>query len=370
MHRFAILPGILLGFFISSAKAQEAAQKVQFSTIDGVELNGTFYPSGGKSPPVVILLHALGSENSSQKAWTGLAETLQKEKFSVLTFDFRGHGKSTSFEPARFYKFARNKLAGVSSGKTHLDFKSFDKSYYPVLVNDIAAARAFLDRTKNDLGDVNSSNIAIIGAETGATLGAIWLSSEWHRYKFAQNMFGRLDLGDKPEGKDITAAIWLSIQPKLGNYNVRVSSLLDPIGRTGQVPMVFMYAEGDAAGKKLAKDITGPWKKTKDKELEKQLRFTDAFGIKDGSKLTGSALLLKSLDTNKMIAAYLKETSADRGGEWYIRDFRKSQFVWRHNNRLLPAKITTTNLFPLPFVVSQFPDDSLLFYDTYDLYVR
>ena len=30
--------------------------------------------------------------------WENLAETLQKEKYSVIMFDFRGHGESTTID--------------------------------------------------------------------------------------------------------------------------------------------------------------------------------------------------------------------------------------------------------------------------------
>ena len=56
----------------------------------------------------------------------------------------------------------------------------------PVLINDIAAVKCFLDR-KNDTGACNTSSTILLGAETGATLGAIWLNAEWRRYKVVQN---------------------------------------------------------------------------------------------------------------------------------------------------------------------------------------
>ena len=34
---------------------------------------------------------------------------------------------------------------------------------------------------KNDDGEANSSNIIVIGAGEGATLGALWMASEWRR---------------------------------------------------------------------------------------------------------------------------------------------------------------------------------------------
>src|SRR5215475_4904312 len=154
------LPRLLLvALAISSVSLLPAMQaqeekgrtdKVRFQTIDGVDLHGTFYPSGKSNPPTVILLHAVG-ENSKKKGWVHLAEELQKKGFAVLTFDFRGHGQSTEIvEPQKFWEAPSNRMYMKHLGKsTSLDVKDITPGYAPILCNDIAAARAFLDR-KND----------------------------------------------------------------------------------------------------------------------------------------------------------------------------------------------------------------------------
>src|SRR5260370_21261334 len=61
-----------------------------------------------------------------------------------------------------------------------IDKGSFLPAYYPALVNDVVAARAWLDK-KNDGGELNMSNLVVIGAGEGATIGTLWLYSELHR---------------------------------------------------------------------------------------------------------------------------------------------------------------------------------------------
>src|SRR5262249_48168274 len=81
--------------------ADSKGEKVRFPTADGVEIVGTYYPSARSKAPVAILLHALG-DKSGTNAWKGLAEELQK-KYSVLAFDFRGHGNSKNLsDPVEF----------------------------------------------------------------------------------------------------------------------------------------------------------------------------------------------------------------------------------------------------------------------------
>jgi hypothetical protein len=336
------------------ARAQNAAkpEKVRFTSIDGVELHGSFYPSK-RSAPTVLILHAIG-EDSKKKGWLSLAEQLQKD-YCVLTFDFRGHGDSTEVQSDLFWKQNYNRQYVRSSDKATISHKGFDKRYYPVLVNDIAAAKAFLDRSKNDSGVCNTSSFVIIGAETGASLGAIWLNAEWHRYKMIPPMmFGLQPQPDtRPEGKDVVAAIWLSMSPMLGTYRLSPSAQLEIPGRQGATPMVFMYSDGDEKGKGVATKCASYLKATKDAKYG----YIVAQKIEGGGKLTGVSLLQKALGTGDAIADYLEKVMQVKGNEWTEREFKKSQYVWRFpgSPKLLPAK---------------FPNEQNLMFETYEKFIR
>src|SRR5262245_8051052 len=98
-------------------------QKVRFSTIDGVELVGTFYAGAKKGPPTVLLLHAIG-EDSKKKGMVALAEELQKRGFAVLSFDFRGHGASTDLSDANeFWKYKINQTLFKGFPKAAIELK-------------------------------------------------------------------------------------------------------------------------------------------------------------------------------------------------------------------------------------------------------
>lgn len=191
--------------------ADEDQEEVRFTTHDNVELVGTWYKGKqGKNSPVALLLHATGPDNNRNKGdWDKLAKTLQKRGFAVLTFDFRGHGDSTLVTPS-FWKFPTNaNYIPEAKGKTAISVKQFKSGYYPMLANDIAAARYFIDQ-KNDAMDCNSSNILVIGAEDGAALGLLWVASEWRRNISPPNQPFMPPNPFRPAGPDITAAIWLS----------------------------------------------------------------------------------------------------------------------------------------------------------------
>ena len=63
-------------------------------------------------------------------------------------------------------------------------------------------------------------------------------------------------------------------------------------------------------------------------QKENKNRFTTAFELK-GSKLTGAALLQKSLGTEERIAEYLSALVDAKANEWVERDFRKTPYYWK-----------------------------------------
>jgi pimeloyl-ACP methyl ester carboxylesterase len=286
------------------ARAQKS-EEVQFETFDKVELRGTFYASTKPKAPCVILLHKIGG-NRQQNGWDNLAQELQKE-FAVLSFDFRGHGDSTGVGP-EFWRNQSNFLIKGAGRSQKISFKDFPPAYYPMLANDVAAAKRYLDK-QNDALACNSSNVVVIGAEEGAAIGALWIASEWQRRRFVKSFGGwTLDPKGRVEGEDIAAAVWLSI-PKTfaGAYVGRW--LTGPFNRVrDKTPMVFFYGEKDAKQAEASKDLFEYVKRAGREKLE----FTRLRG-KD-TKLAGSELLdKKSLGTSDEIATYLDKVMQKRG---------------------------------------------------------
>src|SRR5689334_22499471 len=97
--------GLLFGGLPLQGFGQTKPQTVKFDTVDQVTLKGQYYPSDKKvEAACVILLHEIGpGKNSRQKGWKELALKLQKQGLAVLTFDFRGHGESTSVSADEFW---------------------------------------------------------------------------------------------------------------------------------------------------------------------------------------------------------------------------------------------------------------------------
>jgi alpha-beta hydrolase superfamily lysophospholipase len=354
-----------------SAADDIESTRVQFLTFDEVELSGTFYrstPAAGKKDKdaVVLLLHDfrhLKGGSGQEDGWHQLAGQLQKEGYAVLSFDFRGFGNSKSVSP-KFWAFAHNRQ-GISGGSKRnpsatIDEKDFRTNYFINLVNDIAAARAYLN-IKNDANEVNASNIILIGAGQGATLGALWLASECRRQKDSQS--DRLFPGllpqfrslDEPEGNDVAAAVWLTIYPTLEDRRLGsslIKALVDEAKKArNPIPTLFLYAKNDVK----ANDFLN---KNSDLKALFAENSKKKGGVKEKSvpgagQLEGSKLLRKSDD---IIRDYLNNVVEERGSR--TRKDRKDKdfaFCWSlpwptaPNASRIPAKLPgepVTRLIP------------------------
>jgi alpha-beta hydrolase superfamily lysophospholipase len=317
--------------------AQESAENVNILTPDGVKLRGQFYPSEKKCLATVIMLHPVG-EGKSMKVpeWKNLALTLQKAGYSVLMFDFRGHGDSTEIaSPKDFWNIKANVLNVKTKNKDEIDVKDYIKqgsAYLPVLVNDIAAARAYLDRRNDNNKDCNTSSIIVIGADTGATLGAIWMNAEGFRYKYtpAAAPLMKAEWAKTSEGNDIIAAVFLSISPKLENRKVSVSAILKNACKDKGTAVCFLSGKDDAKFAKTMETNLKVAKSNKHQFIVSAEAPTDLSGVK---------LLTASLKTDGAILKYLDGVVDDRKSEWAEHDFEKSLYFWRSlSGQPSPAK--------------------------------
>lgn len=312
--------GVLLAPRVALAQAKP--QEISFETADKVELKGTFFAGGGKNASAVILLHELGGDRS-KGGWEALGKKLSADGFSVLAFDFRAHGESTTVDPKYFWNYptnARTFRPNKTRDKISLaDLLKNQKFYLPMLVNDIIAAKKYMDQ-RNDAADCNTSNTIVVGAKEGAALGAIWMRGEMGRRRMIPNAFNPMfppqpDPKGRMEGEDIRSAIWLSIPEKLGADSM-ATILKFPVIRD-KVPMAFFYGEKDDVHAKAAQNI---YNAMGGKSLD-----ATKLRVKEKTASAGGELLGKEgLGTEDDISAYIK-TVMDRKAEkpWAQRDAEK-----------------------------------------------
>lgn len=333
-----LLSWVMLAGLPTAGRAEPPKpSKIVFETFDKAEIQGTWYPSSveGTKSPCVILLHKFGG-NRLQEGWESLAEVLQERGFAVMSFDFRGHGDSTTVRP-EFWAVRPNtaNIRGANPRKETINYKEFGAGYYPMLVNDIAAAKLAVDQ-KNNARECNSADVMIVGAEEGAALGLLWMASEWRRYKKNFDQMGRQVYNTDPEAKDLAGLVCLSLRPTLGGGagGVRLPTTnIFNNAKMREVPMCFFFGGEDAAGKQFAVNIY-------DKVLaadRNKLKLTFKVEM-EKTKLSGHELLgKKTLGTEELVAKYL----ADK-----VRDARPAK-VWAERDVGGPGR---PNLNPLTAV--------------------
>ena len=300
----------------------DTSDNVKFDSADGVELRGTFYPAPKAKAPAILMLHRYGG---NREGWEKLAEELQKKGFAVLTFDFRGHGESTKVT-ADFWKIPANAnhiRGGNKADKKVIRQSEFRTDYLPMLVNDIVAAKRYLDK-QNDAGLCNSSNLILIGAEEGAALGCLWIDEEWDRRPQIQGTFNRLiyDPQGKPFGEDVAAAIWIS--PAAGLNRISAGTWLRHRPEIREkTPMLFYASLGDPAGVAAANRLFDDLKRH-NKAPELSFARTD---VKAG-KARGVELVNKEAKVPGEIAQYLEKIIDKKGvNAWKMREPEKGLFT-------------------------------------------
>lgn len=308
------LAGLLLVFLPSFAAAQ--SQEVSFETVDKVQLKGTFYPTrAGNKSPCVLLLPKPGATRH-QEGWDDLAKALSDAGYAVLHFDYRGHGDSTTVNPDVFWQLAVNqqtfKVGKDSKDRiSSADFIKKKPFYLPMLVNDIEAAKNFLNLRNNDK-QCNASNTIVIGAEDSAALGAYWVWYQFQKLRFAPDPntgFPIPDPAGKTDGADIAACVWLSMPAVLNAGNkvqVRLwlaapSPLMAAPPIPERVPMAFIYGDKDVNASKAADGIISALK-----AVHKLPDATKKRPVKTNKPAVGNELLKASSNTTKEIIDSLK----------------------------------------------------------------
>ncbi len=318
--------------------------QVTFESADAVQLQGTMYKAiistdekdkskkvaakTVEDAPVVILLHPFGKDEEGT-IWDGLAITLARAGFHVLRFDFRGHGTSTvigkdfwNYEenPAQFPKeYKKSPLPLKLEPKT----VKANPDYFPMLVNDVLAARIKID-SKNDDGKLNSSSVYLIGAGDTATVGMMYMGAEYTRPQKPSEEFAQfLKLLPVPNvkaresaGKDVAGAIWLSpARPTSVTDRVMLDWAAGYPDMRENTPVLCLYGEGDTKSKAVSDLIVDkmliatPPKGSKLNPLQN----TMTIAIKGvGAKNTGIGLINPALKTEEKILTFLETLEKDR----------------------------------------------------------
>jgi pimeloyl-ACP methyl ester carboxylesterase len=393
LHTFASLGLLGPTFPASAALAQDAKpDRVKFNSYDGVTLEGFFYPGSlGKKGSTFLFLHQPKTGSAAQEGWGSLADALTKQGHSCLIFDFRGHGNSTSVSPD-FWNLnddfvtglpghPHNKLLGQTAAtrkSPNISASAFPPKYFYTLVNDIAAAKMFLDE-RNDKGDCNTSSLYVVAEGEACALASLWMASQFSLKKVDIASSGprisgtafrprisqieRITKTYPAEGLDLLAGIWLSYKPSIAGLVAPVDRWIKEISLARgkyRTQMMFVYGAKDTETKnhskrylasirpgydpdKAAKDSKPgdkPANKPPVKTASDQL-YTLGIAIPD-CNLSGIKLLRPEFSTTTSIAEYVTKLGEARTiSESVQRNNRSASMIWQQqaNGPVLVAKM-------------------------------
>jgi pimeloyl-ACP methyl ester carboxylesterase len=303
---------------------------VSFPTADFVTLHGQLYPGArGKKGACVLLVHDLGRGHRGDDL-APLALALQGAGHTVMQLDLRGHGASTHIDNGFWAVPANQLLPGFATGKNGgvaaapLDPRTLPAQYFPWLVQDLAAARLWLDVHNDDADEpVNSANLVVVGAGEGAALAALWLAAESRRFAAKVGDLGPFPQVDgNPEVQYVAAGVWLTMVPRLGGRTAAVQDWLALSGRDRKVPMGFLYGADDVSGARLAERLANGLKPN-----PRPRELTAARAV-PGTSLTGARLLQSGLETDKLVLAYVDNVLQQRDIKWSARTVQANVYYW------------------------------------------
>jgi pimeloyl-ACP methyl ester carboxylesterase len=319
--------------------ADSPPQRVAFATADGVELSGRYRPGRlGTKSAAVLVLDGVGP-NARPDRCDALAAALNRAGSATLCLDFRGHGASRGAAP-EFWAFPTNRklVRGYAAGRTpdRIAADDFRPGYLPVLVNDVAAARAFLDG-RNDVGECNTGRLVVVGFAEGAAVGAMWVATEWSRYRVTGAYPVRL--APSPEGKDVAGCVWVGPPADLDGRAVPYLNLTRRAGAKDTLLVGLVSAAGDRAAARLAGDLDDLLNRGRDRLF----RATDV-RVQAGRHLAEAGEVLPAVEG--LVTDMLKVQDIP---PWDDRDFADRRYVWAAGGRAVPAKDEgETVLRPVP----------------------
>ncbi|MEM6978502.1 MAG: alpha/beta hydrolase [Planctomycetota bacterium] len=251
---------------------------VQLKTKDGADLNSFYFPSEkGKQAVPVIIIHEWKGQAGPYGA---LCLALRKAGFAVLALEYRGHGKSRTYQDPRTRTEKEYNIATM--GKR--DFEA-------IVAYDLEEAKQFLKK-ENNAGRLNLNALAIIGVEEGAILAMHWSSRDW---RFPS-------VGRKKQGQDVKALVLVS--PEKNHAGVAIDTVLRD-ANVVSLPIMVLAGKQSPQGsdsQRLGKRLeTSKRRANKGVSTGLQLEFPS-------TNLSGAALIREVGPVTPSIIKFLEES--------------------------------------------------------------
>lgn len=128
--------------------ASDSRSELTLQSKDGTNISATLTIAAGTPSPGLILVHMYGSDRT---AWESFAVQAQREGYSVISIDMRGHADTATLNP------------------NAKKYRSFSATDWKDVLLDIDAAKSMLIEN-----GVDEDRIGVMGASIGANLAAAY----------------------------------------------------------------------------------------------------------------------------------------------------------------------------------------------------
>jgi hypothetical protein len=248
------------------------------------------------------MLHMKGS---NRLVWEQFAsETLNgKEGYAVITVDLRKHGESKSPQAA----------AAGATGKTPVPADGGSKltktDYQAMVQGDLEAVKGFIYE-EHQQQSLNMRKLAIVGAEMSGPLALLYTLEDWQKppHKDAPTV-----AASTPRGQDVQAVVLLSPEVSVGGLTAAQAVTFVKTN-----PSIGVLVCAGKEDEEYNKHAEGYFQKLGGSTINKERVYY--FPLP--SKLRGTDLIGKNLQTEIYIQAFLRKQVADLKIEWVDRKSR------------------------------------------------
>jgi pimeloyl-ACP methyl ester carboxylesterase len=299
------------------AEGGMAAEPHTLETDDGLNLKIKYYRSAAeKDAAVVVLLHM---KDQNKRVWepdNGFAKTLQARGFAVITVDLRYHGESKVGGAAP----AGNANQGKPKGKKDAGMALKVGDFQAMVALDMEAVKKFIF-DEHQAGRLNMNKMGIIGPEMGASIAVAYTNLDWDKEPYEDGLPGY----ETPRGQDVRALILISPEETFHGSGIKMAQQMPRIRDNKQIS-VFICSGNDpkdeAQAKKIFDMVNPPVTADKKKDrLNEDRMFQKAFP----ARLTGTNLLDKGLDIEKLMVNFLEKHLKSVDSTWRDRESKRNK---------------------------------------------
>jgi alpha-beta hydrolase superfamily lysophospholipase len=267
--------------------APPAREQVALTTRDGVQLRADFYPGAKKKESIpVILVHMY---QGSRQDFQTLAEFLQLQGHAVLAPDLRGHGESTQ-------------VVGASRELDAGRLRPADMAAMAAI--DLEACKKFLIE-KNNAGELNIDQLAVVGAEMGASVALLWAAIDWSWPPLATGK----------QGQDVKAVVLISPEYVFKGLKIN-DALMHPAVRS-VLSVLIAIGRNDAGAEREARRIHTQFERGRPELDPADRDKKDLFLVGIDTRLQGTRILEEpNLGLHRQIAQFIKLRIEDRAADF------------------------------------------------------